>query len=199
MVSPRYLINMVLVLFSRKDGCWKITDFGFTTKGTSTHAEPCPDGNGSVGYRAPEIIPGKALLTNKVDIWALGCILFEVAKGNKAFGSDGAVREYAVSRTPLKSFLPINENEKELCGFLERMLNVDASQRPTAEALRREFTAILWRSIGEELQKQANQVPPSSHMRRASKPIVHVGHYATWYRTQGKPLSSHKYMPKTIC
>lgn len=149
-------VSNMIVLFSRKDGCWKITDFGFTTKGTSTHAEPCPDANGSIGYRAPEIIQ-KGSLTNKVDIWALGCTLFEVAKGKKVFKSDFDVREYGVSRSPiiiLKSLLPNDENEKELCNFLKRMLNVDASERPPADALWLEFTEILWLSIGDELRKR---------------------------------------------
>jgi serine/threonine protein kinase len=52
---------------------------------------------GTVGYRAPEPIqyhgfPNK--YTNKVDIWALGCILYELVLGKQAFRDDLTVIEY---------------------------------------------------------------------------------------------------------
>jgi len=152
---PRRIVVDVEVLFSEGDGCWKITDFGLTTWGTSTEAEPCPEGNGSTGYRAPEIILRKPF-TNTVDIWALGCILFEVAKnGRKAFQSDFRIRDYATTLPPsLESILDLTDLDQQLCGLLKRMLQVAGSERPPAAIVRPEFEAGLWRNIGDALRNE---------------------------------------------
>jgi serine/threonine protein kinase len=51
---------------------------------------------GTPGYRAPELMkddsPG---FNNEVDIWAMGCISFELATGGKPFGNDNAAGEYS--------------------------------------------------------------------------------------------------------
>jgi serine/threonine protein kinase len=70
---------------------------GITTEGTSDI--PCPTvGHGTPGYRPPELVRNENVqYINKVDIWGLGCILFEVEKGKKVFPTDIAVHDYAVS------------------------------------------------------------------------------------------------------
>jgi serine/threonine protein kinase len=45
-------------------------------------------------YRAPELMDYEGTYTNKVDIWALGCILYEMANGRKPFGNDSNLHEY---------------------------------------------------------------------------------------------------------
>lgn len=50
---------------------------------------------GTRGYRAPELIrDGKSGYNNKVDIWSLGCILYELVVGERAFSDDWSVLEY---------------------------------------------------------------------------------------------------------
>ena len=161
-LKPRNSMAMItvanlIVLFSQRDGCWKITDFGLTTKGTSSEAEPCPDGYGSPGYRAPEVIR-QLSFTNTVDIWALGCILFELAtKGKKAFKSDSYVLEYsAASAPPLESVLTLTDLDEDLCDMLKRMLKIAGSERPPAITLRRDFAINSWRDIGDRLRKEGN-------------------------------------------
>lgn len=93
---------------------------------------------GTASYRAPELITHNANFTNKVDIWALGCILLELCESKRAFKSDWNVYEYAVAKKPPQVFVPgwprvlqlhLSENVQEL-------LNLDWRQRPMAsEAL----------------------------------------------------------------
>ena len=41
---------------------------------------------GTASYRAPELITGEKLTyTRQVDIWAIGCIFFELAFNRKSF------------------------------------------------------------------------------------------------------------------
>jgi serine/threonine protein kinase len=50
-------------------------------------------GRGTNGYRAPEMIQDDIEFTFKVDIWAFGCIFFEVVSGRKAYKDDFEARE----------------------------------------------------------------------------------------------------------
>lgn len=146
--------NGPVVLFSRKDGTWKITDFGFTTEGTSNEPRPTT-GSGTPGYRAPELLKEDCDATNKVDIWGLGCILFEVANEKKAFGSDIAVHEYTVSLPGQRISLlrPVETYESHLSNILNAMLDVDRSRRPSATMLHKEFATNLWKCVGDRLKK----------------------------------------------
>jgi len=55
------------------------------------------DGRGTRGYRPPEFLLNEQqaiTVTCSVDIWAVGCILFELWQGRKAFQKDWNTREY---------------------------------------------------------------------------------------------------------
>src|SRR5271170_759712 len=67
---------------------WKVADFGITTAGTSKRLIATNNQRGTLHYLAPEIIlcePGVPSYNNKVDIWSLGAILYELCTGKKAF------------------------------------------------------------------------------------------------------------------
>ncbi|CAE7227742.1 unnamed protein product [Symbiodinium sp. CCMP2592] len=60
----------------------KICDFGLTQSMEKTHITLKEGGNGgSPRYMAPECYDCKGKITEKVDVWALGCILVEVFGG----------------------------------------------------------------------------------------------------------------------
>jgi len=84
-----------LVLHSQISGIWKISDVEFTTD-----INPYSDRGisskyswGSGAYRAPELVVGddEEHYSSKSDIWALGCILFEMFMRRRAFSCDGEV------------------------------------------------------------------------------------------------------------
>jgi serine/threonine protein kinase len=82
------------VLYSHLTRHWKIADYGFTCEGTSKRQRTSHYGRGTSSYRAPELLRDLPVYNNKVDIWALGCIFFELCTGRKAFTNDFAVFEY---------------------------------------------------------------------------------------------------------
>lgn len=69
--------------------CLKIIDFGSATSSTATrrHANYVV----SRYYRAPELLLGTESYSEKIDIWAVGCIIWEVLVGSVLFaGGDTA-------------------------------------------------------------------------------------------------------------
>ena len=65
---------------------WKLADFGLLSKGTSVGTQKTEYARGTVCYRAPEILAEhERIYNNKVDIWALGCILYELAVHTSRF------------------------------------------------------------------------------------------------------------------
>lgn len=125
-----------LVLLSDNDQCWKLADFGTASQATSKRLNTTRDGRGTQGYRAPEIF--KARYNKRSDIFALGCIVYEVVTGAKLFAEDHAVRCYMDSgKLPEATWWPPPAAGKT-CRllYLERllasMLELDFSNRPNA-------------------------------------------------------------------
>jgi eukaryotic-like serine/threonine-protein kinase len=79
------------------DGTVKVLDFGlakaFATSGVSTSATLTALGTetglilGTAAYMAPEQAKGKSV-DRRADIWALGCVLFEMLTGQRAFAGE---------------------------------------------------------------------------------------------------------------
>jgi len=92
-------IMMFLVILSRETRwyLWKIADFGISTTGTSATLIATRDGRGTSSYCAPEILCSESSLpsyNNKVDIWGIGVILYELCSGQKAFNTGYKVMQY---------------------------------------------------------------------------------------------------------
>lgn len=87
-------MTIIIVLYSCQEWAWKIADFGLATEGTSKRARTTRYARGTSSYRAPELL-ANGKFSNKVDTWAVGCILYEVVFLRKAFFSDVEVSMYA--------------------------------------------------------------------------------------------------------
>lgn len=80
-----------------EDGKWKLCDFGsastttylLTNERERSAAEEDINRNTTMMYRAPEMVDlyRRQPINEKVDIWALGCILFKLAYNVDAFDS----------------------------------------------------------------------------------------------------------------
>merc|ERR1719310_1133253 len=59
--------------------CAKICDFGLAQRMETTHMQRRMEGEGgSPRYMAPECFDTATKLTEKIDVWALGCIFIEL-------------------------------------------------------------------------------------------------------------------------
>src|SRR5271170_5933685 len=78
---------------------WKLADFGFSTHVSSTSLGFTTSVRGTSGYFAPEFLIGdRPLYDNKVDVWSLGCILYELAAGKRAFDHEFYTLQYKASK-----------------------------------------------------------------------------------------------------
>src|SRR5436189_2316638 len=96
MVTPQcFTIRIDLVLYSLEKNLWKIADFGFSSQSQSNKAVSSTQGRGTPGYRAPELIIYPPIgFTHKVDVWAVGCIFYELVMDVRLFGEDYHVLNY---------------------------------------------------------------------------------------------------------
>jgi serine/threonine protein kinase len=113
-------------------------------EGTSKRAHTTAFSRGTAGYRAPELLDeDDAKYTNKVDIWAFGCIVHELVFRTKRFVNDLAVSRYAEAASPraylstkiLKGIIPPKIGWITLLRILEITLRRDPLRRPAARVV----------------------------------------------------------------
>jgi serine/threonine protein kinase len=146
MYSPLKLSNGS-VLYRRSDTRWKLTDFGLCSEGTSQRAVTTVSAKGTTAYRAPEMLRTKPTFTNKVDIWNLGTILYELVAWHRPFDSDFHVQQYdrnSESITDLfeSSVFPegVRRNSKD---FIRTLLQPDPERRPDADECIRSLLKLI--------------------------------------------------------
>ena len=100
------------VLVSKR-GVVKLCDFGMARYVTIT-MRPYTKGVTTLWYKAPEVILG-GLYDMSIDIWSIGCILYEMATGEPIFASDGQLDQMMKILTVLGT-----PTEEEAPGFRSR-------------------------------------------------------------------------------
>ena len=114
------------------DGRVKVLDFGLArASGAEAGTDVTIEGVllGTAAYMSPEQARGRAVDT-RTDIWAFGCVLYEMVTGVKAFGGDGLAEVLAnvIKGEPDWSLVP-DETPPALRLCLRRSLQKDARQR----------------------------------------------------------------------
>ena len=128
-----------LVLLSTRTRSWKITDFGLTAEGTSRCAYTTRSGRGTACYRAPELIRHLAVVSMKSDIWALGCIIYELISGRKVFQDDIYVYEFASNHHQFDDPIFPEQADRRfravIGALLQNILVLDWWKRPSAREI----------------------------------------------------------------
>lgn len=122
------ILNAVLYGKNRQ---WKIADFGISSELTKGRPAKTEGGRGTRGYRAPEILMASEY-DYKADIWALGCVIYEIFTYTRVFEDFQRVGfEYRA--------LPAIKLRGEVFSCLGQplsaMLSPNQSDRPTAKFL----------------------------------------------------------------
>ena len=184
------------IMFTR-DGFAKVLDFGlaklYTTPRASDarHAFQTQQGItvGTIGYMAPEQIQGKAV-DHRADIFAFGCILFELLAGKLPFDGESMVEilhAIIFAKTPA---LP-NTVTPQLRQIVKRCLEKDPDARfqSMAEvAVLLRAAAARSRNSGEIVRARSKRASPASSRARtlAIMPFANVsGDPETEYLSDG--------------
>ena len=111
-----------------RDGRAKVLDFGIArvAKGTPSSTSI----HGTIAYAAPEVLAGDHG-DQRVDVYGLGAVLYELVTGGPPFrGGDAAIeRRLRVRRpVPLRGWIP--DAPRELDDLVRQLLAFDPSERP---------------------------------------------------------------------
>lgn len=118
---------------------------------------------GTASYRAPELFCEHPMFTKRVDIWAVGCILYEIVSGKPDFQGDWEVysfslnhKEITVSHSSLSSAV-----KNDLADVVKQILQRDPPNRPTATDIRELFNqriSLLIRMPQEAIRTALRQL-----------------------------------------
>lgn len=120
----------------------KICDFGLTESMERTHITKRNNG-GSPRYMAPELFDCKTKITEKIDIWAMGCIFNEIFSGPLPYANINTLadltREMLVHRRPPEVSSHMFEEIQQL---ITSCLDFDPSRRPTSKMIFEQLKSV---------------------------------------------------------
>lgn len=123
------------------DGDWnaQLCDFGLTESMDKTHISRREAEGGSPRYMAPEVFDPRNKLTEKLDVWALGCLIIEVAVGRVPHEDCSTIQQVA-AKLLVKQLGPFDGGwsigvDPEVQSLVTPCFQRDAALRPSAQAL----------------------------------------------------------------
>jgi serine/threonine-protein kinase len=161
-------------LFLTSDGGLKLLDFGVAMALADTVGQPAEKRQkgfaifGTPEYMAPEQVAGEAV-DGRCDLYALGCVLYELLSGTRAFEGPSSVvvmgKQLREPPEPLRARAPAREIPRELDAAVMCALAKRPDARfATATAMREALEAVL-----------AAPAVRRSKLRRAAKVAVFSG------------------------
>jgi serine/threonine protein kinase len=117
-----------------------LADFGSASQATSKRLNTTSKARGTESYRAPEVLAINRF-NNRADIFALGCIIYEILTGRKLFPTDWSVLQHweaGGSNLIPKSWprCPPGTRLYSLGMLTSRMLDNDSAMRPAASQIK---------------------------------------------------------------
>ncbi|MBA4030292.1 MAG: serine/threonine protein kinase [Planctomyces sp.] len=135
-------------LLRAKDGTLKLTDFGIARDTTATALTAAGRTVGTYSYMAPEQIRGKPPVDRRTDLYALGCVMFEMITGETPFRGDNA-GEMLILHLQEEPPLPTSLNPecpKPIEDLILKLLEKEPDERP--------FDALSVQVSIEQIQEQ---------------------------------------------
>ena len=131
-------------IFISDDYLIKIGDFGISKilDGTSYATTKA----GTLLYMAPEIIRG-IKYTNKIDIWSLGCILYEICTLKRCFDANNILNLAKKIISGVHGKIDLNFYNDSLQNIIDLALKIDDKQRPNIEEVYKLVTKKI--TLGE--------------------------------------------------
>ncbi len=138
-------------LLISKDGTLKLSDFGIARDTQATALTQAGKTVGTMNYMAPEQISGKYPITKHTDLYALGCVMFEMLTGRVPFQSETQAEllfKHLDEAPP--SVREFNQNTPViLAKLIDELLSKEPSDRP--------FDALAVQVRLEEIKEKLKQ------------------------------------------
>ena len=156
-------------LFLCKGGGLKLLDFGVARKAHQRGPTATGVMVGSAGYMAPEQVRGLRTIDARVDVFGLGCVLYECLIGKPAFAGDDPLA--ILSRLLLEDPPRPSTGVAELDALVGRMLAQAPSERPpSGEAVAHELATLLPRVVDDAPEPSAVITGAEKRLSRAVAP-----------------------------
>ncbi len=142
----------------------KLTDFGIARDTTATALTAAGKTVGTYAYMAPEQIRGKPPVDKKTDLYALGCVLFEMIAGETPFQSEnqGEMLMMHLQEQPSRITSLVPQCPMPVEDLIFHLLEKDPEERPyDALALQVEIEAVR-KKIADEQTIAADTLPEGS-------------------------------------
>lgn len=150
------------------DGLWKLCDFGSTSTNHKRFEKPEEMGieednirkHTTPAYRAPEMwdLYRKEMINEKVDIWALGCLLFRICYFKSAFDGESKLQilngNYRIPELPKYSAAIVD--------LIRDMLQSSPDARPDITQVWFRVNNLLPDGLQKSLPDRAPNMPPPS-------------------------------------
>ena len=158
-----------------KSGTVKICDFGWAIAGQDERSTYC----GTLDYMAPEILRGMNY-SNKVDVWSLGIILFELIQGQTPFKArSSSERLRKMIERKIEFLVNISTAAKAL---IMKMLQVQPELRPSLDEILND----------EWILRYMTESPRAMHARNSSNIIQFSDDYEVKLSKNYPPCYSRK-------
>jgi len=148
------------ILIRARDGTAKVTDFGIAKAEEDAKAGRGQTRGiiGSLLYMAPEQITGRRDLDKRVDIYALGILLFELLVGRVPFD---APTEFEIMKLHLEAPIPnVHQMRADVPPFVDTLLQrACAKDREQRFSSAQEFLEALDRGVAQWRAPQTSVVP----------------------------------------
>lgn len=170
-------------LLLTKGGRIKLADFGLALVADEDRLTAAGKTMGTFHYMSPEQIRGKPPLSNRTDLYALGCVIYEMLAGEPPFtGSHaGEILHRHVHDEPPRISAKVRDCPPQLETLILDLLKKDPAQRPSdADEVERRLEEIepivvvdrrAARQLAETTAVPVSAEPPKS----TRKPVVRDG------------------------
>ncbi len=153
-----------------KSGQIKLSDFGLAAVISGSRITAAGKTLGTIQYMSPEQIRGKPALTNRADLYALGCVIHEMLTGAPPYLGDSTAE---VLQKHLKGTIPhvageIDDCPLELDQLVFELLSKEVEQRPETAAL----VGLRLEGILQPGRRAARVEPEFFSNRTLTAPII---------------------------
>jgi serine/threonine protein kinase len=120
-----------------KSGQLKLSDFGLATMASATRITRAGKTAGTFLYMAPEQIRGEPPVTAQTDLYALGCVLFELLTGHPPFDGDSpaTILRKHLKEPPVRVATLVLDCPPALDQLVADLLEKNPAQRPESATL----------------------------------------------------------------